>query len=224
MLRMLCATILAVLATAIAQAHFPFILPDSEGRTAKVVFSDELKPDTMVNVEKLAGTKLTLRDARGKESPLEWKKAEGFYQVAVPGSGSRTVYGVTEYGVLQKGNTKPFRLTYLPKAMLGPIESPVRPIGGPLKVEILPLGEVGKTRFQVIHAGKPAPAAEVTILLPQGGKKAVKTDPDGLTPTFEATGRYGVYARVTENKSGEFAGKKFDEIRYYATLVIDVAK
>ena len=97
----------------LAQAHFPFIVPDEKGTTAKVVFSDTLDPDTNVNIEKLANTKLTLRDATGKESPVEWKKGEGFYSLTIPGSGTRVVYGITDYGVLQKGDAKPFKLTLL---------------------------------------------------------------------------------------------------------------
>jgi len=211
-----------LLAGAVAQAHFPFIVPEADGSAVKVVFSDDLTPDTNVNVEKLAGTKLFVRDAGGKDAPLDWKKGDGFYQVAVPGTGPRVVYGVTEYGVLQKGDAKPFRLTYYPKALVGgPAKAAV---GGALKVEVLAAGDAGKTRFQVVHDGKPVAGAEVTVLPPGGSKKAVKTDADGFTPAFEAAGRYGVFARVTEAKGGEHAGKKYDEVRHYATLVLDIGK
>ena len=101
MYRMLGSTLVGLLAASVAQGHFPFIIPDANGETAKVVFSDDLSPDTNVNIEKLAGTKLTLRDTAGKETPLEWKKGEGFYAVTIPGSGNRVIYGLTDYGVLQ---------------------------------------------------------------------------------------------------------------------------
>ncbi|MDB5308572.1 MAG: Nickel uptake substrate-specific transrane region, partial [Gemmataceae bacterium] len=132
------------------------------------------------------------------------------------------VYGVTEYGVLQKGDAKPFRLTYYPKALVGPAAAKLAAVGDPLKVEIIPTGESGKTRFQVVHAGQPVAEAEETVLVPGAEKKAVKTDKQGFTPVFEPTGRYGVFARVIEAKGGEYAGKKFEETRYYATLVMDV--
>jgi hypothetical protein len=117
--RMACAVFFAFWAVAIAQAHFPFILPDSPGTSAKVVFSDELSPDPNVNVDKIANTKLLLRDSKGKESALEWKKEDGCYAVTLPGSGPRVVYGTTDYGVLQKGDAKPFKLVYYPKAVVG---------------------------------------------------------------------------------------------------------
>src|SRR5690349_7994035 len=110
------ALVVLLAAVSLAQAHFPFILPDEKATSAKVVFSDTLEPDANVNIEKLANTKMMIRDARGKESVAEWKKGDGFYSLAVPGSGNRLVYGVTDYGVLQKGDAKPFKLTYYPKA------------------------------------------------------------------------------------------------------------
>jgi uncharacterized GH25 family protein len=209
-----------LVASAMAQAHFPFIVPDAEGASAKVVFSDSLAPDTDVNIEKLAGTKLFLRAGAGKDTPLEWKKGEGFYAVKLPGNGSRVVYGITEYGVLQKGDAKPFRLVYYPKALLGDAEG--KAIGDPLKVEIVPARSGDKTRFQVLSAGKPAADAEVTVLVPGEEKKTAKTDKEGFTPGYEAKGRYGVFARVTDAKAGEFGGRKYDETRFYATLVADI--
>jgi hypothetical protein len=181
---------------------------------------DNLDPDKDVNIEKLDGTKLTLRDSSGKESPLTWKKGDACYVVSIPGSGARVVYGVTDYGVLQKGDAKPFRLVYYPKATVG--GPATKAVGGNLKVEIVAAGAVGKTRFQVLADGKPAPESEVTVILPGGSKKAVKTDAEGFTPAFDATGRYGVFARVTEAKAGEHAGKKYDETRSYATLVTEI--
>jgi hypothetical protein len=144
--------------------------------------------------------------------------------VTVPGTGDRVVYGVTEYGVLQKGDDKPFKLTYYPKAVLGSATAKEATVGEKLPLEVVATGSPGKLKFRVLAAGKPAPGLEVTVILPDGAKKAVTTDKDGLTPEYEATGRFGVYAKQIEAKSGELGGKKFDETRSYATLVCDVAK
>ena len=220
MSRLIGSLAVGLIAAAMAQAHFPFIVPDADGGSAKVVFSDTLAPDTEVNIEKLAGTKLFLRGADGKDSPLEWKKGDGCYEVKLPGAGARVVYGVTEYGVLQKGDAKPFRLVYFPKALLGGAEG--KAIGGTLKVEIVPASVGGKIRFQVVHAGKAVADAEVTVLVPGEEKKTAKTDKEGFTPAYEPKGRYGVFARVTDAKAGEYGGKKYDETRFYATLVMDV--
>jgi uncharacterized GH25 family protein len=223
MYRMIGAVAVGLLAGAAAHGHFPFVVPDDGGQSAKVVFSDTLDPDTDVNIEKIANTKLTLRDAAGKEAALEWKKSDGFYAVNVPGSGDRVVYGVTDYGVLQKGDDKPFKLAYYPKAVIGAANA--KPVGEKLPLEVVAEGGAGgKVRFQVLAAGKPVAESELTVLLPGGAKKMLKTDKDGYTTGFEGAGRYGVYAKHVEAKAGEHAGKKYDEVRSYATLVCDVAK
>lgn len=222
MYRMFGAVVIALFAVTVSRAHFPFVVPNEKGDAAKVVFSDSLEPDPAVNIEKIANTKLTLRDASGKESALEWKKDEGFYALNVPGTGDRAVYGVTDYGVLQKGDAKPFKLTYFPKAVLG---SPfAKPVGEKLPLEIVAEGKTGAARFQVLAAGKPVAGSEVTVMLPGGMKKAVTTDKEGYTTAFDATGRYAVQARHSEAKVGEHMGKKYDETRNYATLVCDVPK
>lgn len=222
MYRMIGAAVVGLFAVAVAQAHFPFIVLDAKGEAAKVVFSDNLEPDTAVNIEKIANTKLTLRDATGKESAVEHKKEEGFLAVNVPGKGDRVLYGVTDYGVLQKGDAKPFKLAYYPKAVIG--DATAKPVGEKLPLEVVAEGKAGALRFQVLAAGKAVANSEVTVMLPGGGKKAATTDKDGYTPVYDAAGRYGVYAKHVEAKAGEHAGKKYDEVRSYATLVCDVAK
>jgi uncharacterized GH25 family protein len=221
---MLGALTVGLFAVSVAHGHFPFIVPDGTGTAAKVVFSDTLEPDKNVNIEKLAGTKLTLRDAGGKEVAVEWKKGDGFYSLNVPGTGTRVVYGVTEYGVLQKGDAKPFKLTYYPKAVFGAATAKEATVGEKLPLEVVATGGAGKVKFQVLKAGKPLPDAEVSVTTPTSGKKDVKTDKDGFTPEFDGAGRYGVYAKLIEAKAGEHAGKKYDEARHYATLVCDVGK
>jgi uncharacterized GH25 family protein len=220
MYRMLGAIAMGLLATTLAQAHFPFIVLGDKGDSAKVVFSDSLEPDTNVNIEKLANTKLTLRDSAGKDSALEWKKGEGFYAVNVPGTGDRVVFGTTDYGVLQKGDAKPFKLMYYPKAVVG--TATAKAIGEKQPLEIVAEGKSAALRFQVLLAGKPLENAEVTVMLPAGNKKALTTDKNGFTTPIDGAGRYGVYAKHIEAKAGEHAGKKYDEIRHYATLVCDV--
>ncbi len=218
------AFVLAVLGAALAQAHFPYIVPEADGSSARVVFSDDLNPDTNVAIDKIAGTKLSVRDAAGKETLLEAKKGAGFLIIDVPGSGNRVVHGITEFGVLQKGDSKPFKLVYHPKAILGSATAKEATIGRKTPLEIVAVGAAGKVRFQVLAAGKPAADVDVSVLLPGSGKKAVKTDKSGFTPEFEGGGRYGVNAKHFEATSGDFAGKKYEEVRHYATLVCDIDK
>ena len=73
----------------------------------------------------------------------------------------------------------------------------------------------------MLAKGKPVADAEVTVLLPGDERKKVVTDKAGYTPVFEAAGRYGVWARHFETVSGESGGQKYEEVRHYATLVVD---
>jgi uncharacterized GH25 family protein len=221
MIRVLSAPIFSLAIVSLAQAHFPFIVPDGDGAKAKVIFSDTLDPDARVNIEKIANTKLTLRDGAGKDSPLEWSKNMDHYLVNIPRPGQGTIFGVTDYGVLQKGEGKPFRLQYYPKAILGSVKGAAS-LGEQVALEVLPVGDAGKLKFQLLAAGKPVADAEVSVIVPGGTRKAVKTDAEGFTPAFEQSGRFGVYARRSEMKSGEHAGQKYDEVRQYASLVVDV--
>jgi uncharacterized GH25 family protein len=222
-LQILPALIVAMAWVSTARGHFPFIVPDNSGQSVTVVFSDTLAPDTNVNIEKIANTRLTLRHANGQETALQWTKGNGHYHVSVPSGELRIIYGVTDYGVLQKGEAPPFKLVYYPKAILGPASDPRAVIGPKLPLEVAVEGKAGNIRFRVLLQGKPLSEAETTILLPDGSKQTVRTDREGYTPVFRATGRYGVWTRWMEDKKGEHAGQTFQQIRHYATLVCDIS-
>ena len=215
------AIVLAVATT--ASAHFPFLVPDGADK-GKAVFSDSLKPDSAgVPVDKIAATKLAVID-NGKAAELTWThdKTANCYTFAVPGSGSRIVIGTTDYGVLQRGDAKPFHLRYYAKAIFGDIPAAEKATVGALApLELVPVVEDGKLRFKVVAGGKAMAKVEVTVLVPGEDKsKVVVADDGGMTSGFEKSGMYGAYARMTEAKSGEIGGKKYDEVRNYATLVV----
>jgi N-acetylneuraminic acid mutarotase/uncharacterized GH25 family protein len=203
------------------RAHFIWIVPDrADTAKATVIFSEDLKPDEAVPVEKIAAAKLFTLDAAGKTIPLDWKKDDHAYQVRVPDTGV-VLGGVCRYGVLQRGEGKPFLLAYYPKFIRGEIQDakPCRQ----LLLEIVPRG---KGRFQVFFAGKPAADDEVIVLSPAAdSKESLKTDAQGEFK-FQTTvpGLYGIRVRHIEAKSGEHIGKRYDEARHYATLVFHVTE
>lgn len=206
----------------VAQAHFVYVVPEADGTKAKVIFSDSLEPDEGVPITKIKNTKLTLRDGTGKESPIELKEEKTYYAVTVPGKGSRTVYGVTNYGVLKKGDAKPFLLKYYPKTIVGGLTAETQKIGEALPIEIVPVAADGKIRFQVIAKGKPLAETEVSVAAPKSDKgEKVTTDKEGFTKAFDAKGTYGLWTRHSENATGEADGMKYEEIRSYATLVVE---
>jgi uncharacterized GH25 family protein len=209
-----------------AFAHFPFLVPDGPAK-GKAVFSDTLKPDKDVPVERITNTKLVVL-ADGKAADLAWThdKAANCYTFEVPGTGSRVVVGSTEYGVYQRGDSKPFLLHYYPKAIFGDLPAEAQATAGDrVPLELVPVAAGGKLRFKAVAGGKPLAKTDVSVLIPGETKsKDVQTDDAGLTPEFDKPGTYGAYVRRAEPKAGEKDGKKYDEVRHYATLVVPFGK
>ncbi|OWK35799.1 hypothetical protein [Fimbriiglobus ruber] len=221
--RLLVAAVAALILVPAARAHFIFVIPDGANK-ATVVLSEGLEPDAGVNAKLFAGTKLTARAVGGKDTALTTTAKEHALSVEVPGDGPRVIFGTTDLGVRQRGDNPAFRLVYYPKAVLGRADDALVTLGSAVPAELVPVGQTGAVRFKLLAAGKPVADAEVTVIPPSGGEGAkVKTDKDGLTPEYKAAGRYGAWSRVVETKSGELDGKKYDTVRHYPTLVVDVA-
>jgi len=204
---------------ALAQAHFVFVVPQAGGAGAQIVMSDSLTPDLGVDI--IAGTKLHARAADGTVTPLTFERPEKtFFWTALPGSGDRVVYGVTDFGISTRGG-KPFVLVYHPKTIVGdPFDAKSRVSDA--VVELVPKSAKEGFKLQLYARGKLQPDSEVLVILPNGEDKKVKTDANGETPAFSLPGRYGAWGRFFEGPAGERDGKKYDETRHYATLVCDV--
>jgi N-acetylneuraminic acid mutarotase/uncharacterized GH25 family protein len=221
-------SLVVALATAAAsQAHFVFAVPQADGKTVRVVFSDDLEPDEHVAIEKIAKLKLEalLADGKSVELPL---KQEKHHLEATLGTGKpQVLFGSFDYAVLQKGTDKPYLLKYHPQAIVRGCTPSLPSAAIKAPIQIIPLLEAAGVRFQVIVDGKPKADVEVNVVLPAGsedGKKAkAATDKDGRTQVFSHKGHFGAWAKHAETKAGEFDGKKYGEIRHYASLTVDVS-
>ena len=222
------------LAAATAQAHHIWIIPDkSGGPAAKAVFADFLEPDQPEMLTKVSHAKLHVRDAAGKESPLAWKKGtwkkgEDTFLLDVPGDGERTVGGECVYGVVThdhrlRKEVEPYLLVYYPKALLGTAAEP-KPWDR-LALEIVPAVSGDEVRLRVLYRGKPAAGAEMRVHPADGDREDHRTDANGeVRVPFKAAGPYGFQTRRIEAKGGEHDGKKYVEVRHYASLVLVRAK
>jgi hypothetical protein len=213
MRRMLLAAVFAATA-GLAQPHFVYVVPTPTG-AATVVFSDDLEPDENVPVAKIAGLKLQARTADGKDTAVECK-VEKHHLTATAPAGA-VLHGSVTYGLTTKAGAKPSLLVYHPKAVPAGVANAV--VGA--AAEAVPVTEAGKTRFRLLVAGKPVADAEGSVTLPDGTKQKVKTDAEGFTEGFAVTGRYAVWLRHTEAKAGDHDGKKYEDVKHYATLVFD---
>lgn len=203
--------LLFLLATAPVCGHFIFIVPEGQGDTkAKVVFSEELEPDDAVNVELIGKTQL-----RAGNRELKMTKGEHAYLVDLPGD-ARVIGGDCRYGVLQRGQSKPFLLMYYAKLVRG------RVVDAPLANSPLEITAKKTGRFVVLFQGKPAARAEVHLVAPKK-KGPIETDENGeFELDVSQPELYGLRARHIEQASGEVEGKKYEEVRHYATLVFRV--
>ncbi len=204
----------------LAKAHFVFVVPQPGAATAHVILSETLLPSDEVDVGLIAKTSLSLRDLSGAETRLVLEKADHAYVITLPGAGTRLIHGSIDLG-LQERQGKSFLLVYYPKTVVGNAFEAKAAVGSSAPVEIVPDGKPGALRLKVLAHGKPQPDSEVTIILPDGTQKKLKTDGGGLTETLTETGRFGAWARYWEALGGEREGKQYTETRNYATLVFD---
>lgn len=204
------AAVLALAVSAALHAHFVFAIPDDSGGKIHVIINEELKPSLEVGVGIIAGTKLSLRDAAGAETPLTLTTEEHTLTGTLPGprTGTRIVHGLTDLGMTSRGSSTPYRLLYYPKTILGSAFD--ASLGGDVPVELVPHGKAGAVTLELVARGKPLPDAEITVILPDGTQQKVMTGADGRTGPFKQTGRYGAWARFWETSE-----------RHYATLVFD---
>ena len=204
-----------------ARAHFVFVVPDDRGLRAEVVFSESLEADPDVDDAPLETMVLEGRSHDGRISPLHVRARGTGCGIDLPG-GVTSVGGRLDYGVMTRGGTEPFLLVYHPRMILG---DPFAPAAAPVADQaprIVPRGAPGAVRFLVEAAGRPVTDADVTVILPDGGQEKVKTGPDGLSPAFAASGRYGAWARYVERVAGEHAGKPYAQVRHYPTIVCTI--
>jgi hypothetical protein len=215
-----CWTVL-FLATVIvpARGHFIYIVPSADGKTALVVFSDELGPDEAVPITKITQTRLYLQGKDGSASALEMTQKGNAYVVSLPAGATHTIGGTCLYGVLDKG-AEPYLLNYYPRAVLG--RGDMSAVWNKLPLQIVLNGDKGTVLFK----GRPVAGAEVTYQSPGENKRVkIPTGEDGTFnfPIPKGNGLVAFLARHIEAKAGTYEGKEFKESRHYATLVVSAA-
>ncbi|MCW5964999.1 MAG: hypothetical protein KIT83_13245 [Bryobacterales bacterium] len=203
--------------------HFVFVSAQPGGREARIVMSEDVKPD--LDVKLIASTRLEMLAEDGSVTAVNFSQPEkNYFSVAVPGSGTRVLFGKTEFGVVQRGESKPHLLIYYPKSVIGDAFSPRAVLGSRSPVELQAMGDAEGIRFRLTAFGKPVTGGEVVVILPDGSESKVKTDGNGETEgEFRERGQYAVWARYWVDAAGEYQGKAYEQVRHYATLVVDTS-
>lgn len=213
-----------VVLTGAAHAHFPFIIPAQGGATGTLVMSETLTPDKKVSVGLLSGTPLVVRESDGTTHELIVPQASDGMDtlgLAFTGSGTRTVYGTFDLGVMARAGATPHQLIYHAKGVIGDPFDPSTVLGQPVPIEFA--AEVGNHCYhlRLFIDGKPAANAPMHLIHEDGRDEELTTDGDGRTPPL-MPGRFGAWARHWVDAKGELDGKAFEQMRHYATYVADL--
>jgi hypothetical protein len=206
-----------------AQAHFLFIriLPPAEGgRAAEVYFSELAEAGDPRFVNKIAKTELWLQQTPGRFVEVKAHKAPDRLRAWVPEEGPVVVVGRCVYGVLARPRQTPFLLRHFPKALAGaPAELNKMQAYGKLPLEIVAAFEDDGIRLTALKDGKPVPKAQFVTVDARLTNVQLTANEDGrATWKPPADGVYSVYTRGTRKESGEAGGKKYEEIRDFATV------
>lgn len=211
-----------MLAAGRAEAHFLFvrILPPAEGgRAAEVYFSELAEAGDSRFIDKIAGTQLWLQKTPGAFEPLTVHKAPDRLRAWLPVAGSVMVVGRCDYGVLARPKQTAFLLRHFPKALAGnPDElNRLKPYGR-LPLEVVAACQGDEMHFTALKDGKPVPKAEFITVDAKLNNVKLTADAEGRAKWKPpASGVYAVYTRDTRKEAGEAGGKKYDEIRDFAT-------
>jgi hypothetical protein len=228
-----CALLLLAVAVTPARAHFLWIVPDKpEGTktTVRVIFSESLEPEGPDILDLTDRTGLWVCGRDGHPTPIKVESSKpGGHVVTLDGKGPWEVAGVCRYGVVRRGREEPFLLVYYPKtyARLSAAEGLPHCKGEAeerLALDITPVEKDERTCVVRWH-GKPLPGADVVVVtLGETKAQSMKTDGQGrITLAGDKQGIYGIRARHVEGREGEEGGKKYKEVRHYATLVVELA-
>jgi len=220
------------------RAHFLFIRLGTQaeaGRSAEVYFSEQAEAGDPRFIAKVAHTKLWVETRPGEFHELRVHQAADRLRAPLPADRSLVVVGECEYGVLARPNQTPFLLRYYPKAVAGAaLELNRMTPRGEIPFEIQPTFEDDghdkdqkssprrRIRLVALRHGKPIAGAVFTAIDSDLSEETIKAGPDGTAGwTPPAPGRYSIYVRQTLKQTGELEGKKYDEIREFATLAFN---
>lgn len=205
-----------------AQAHFLFtrIGPPAEGgRAVEVYFSEYVSAGDPRYIDRMRSARFELQTAAGVFRPLELRQLSDRLRAHVPHNGPLMAAGTWEYGVIARPGETPFLLRHYAKAVAGTPEevNPLLPRGS--RLEVLARFEADGVALTAMREGKPVPRAKFTTVAPDLASDELEGDASGQA-TFkpESNGYFCVYIGHVDPTAGEDNGKRFEEIREFATV------
>lgn len=210
--------ILAMLAsTSTAQAHFIWVY-QADGKI-QIVFGEGLEPDQAKFLAGIQSMK-AYQVVDGKRQAVQFTQKEsigtGWFEHDCEHVG-QTIDVHCRYGVFGRGDSK-MLLDYGAKYINLNSGTPAKP-GTELRLDLVPTMENGELNIAAFFDGKPVEGVEIEIA--RTPLQATLTTSSEGTINLACPPRYTVRGKYTVAQAGEVDGKKYDEERYYCTLVID---
>ncbi len=216
------AMLAVLLGPAWAQAHFLFLRigPAAEGgRAAEVYFSEYASAGDPRYIDKVATAQFAIQTTPGQFQPLPMQKLTARLRGRVSVAGPLMVAGQLDYGVLDRPGEKPFLIRHFSKAVTGKAAEVVAFTPRGTRLEVLGTPTPDGMTLTALLDGKPMPGAKFTTVAPDLTGEELIGDSDGkVVFKPESRGVHCVYIGHVEPSSGEHAGKRYDEIREFATL------
>lgn len=205
----------------VSQAHFLWILNDTQSGSGKVHvhFSESADPGDPGLLDKVANAEVWTLDGRGQPKALPLQKSANSLAAEMPKPA--TTFLRHTYGVSTKGG-EPFLLKYYAKSYPFALPGTWRAVqdNERLPLEIVPAIESSGMGLTVTWRGQPQAGATVTVVGPGIATKLEGiTDAAGTFPCqLTQSGTYSIRARHIEPTSGKFDDKEYKSVRHYSTL------
>ncbi len=231
----------AILSTAIlvpaAHAHFIWLAPcvDAQdepgpGETAtslEVFFGEDSQPDNPALLDLLSEIQIWRLDSTGAAEALKPSRAGDSLAVKLDASTptSTSLYvAAQDFGVREKGGGA-FLLKYYAKAGPSADQDAWQKVSSEekLALDVRPKVDGAQIVLEVAFEGSPAVGAEVVVIGPGIGDFSGETGTDGSASlALGRAGRYAIRVRHVVPTAGEVDGKKYDDVRHYSTVTLDV--
>lgn len=211
-----------------AQAHFVWVALSSSEGTASLFFGEGPEPSDVELLDRVAQANVFARDADGKYVPLKLEKkvsgSNGSWSVTKGSNAWQGLEAVCDYGVVTKRES-PFWLKYYAKYIdRVALNNQVLCQSEKLPLDMVPSQQGDGIALQVTMDGKPVAGAEVTIVDDANEQQKLTTDATGrVVLRNPKSAVYSVRAKWVEEKSGENEGKKYESIRHYSTMALNLS-
>jgi len=200
------------------KAHYIWVY--HEDGKIKVVFGEELEPDEARFLTGLKPMTVFSDGEQSTELSLTQKSDgdQGWFETTFEAAGPAIKLNCP-YGVFRRGE-KSMWLDYSARYVQLPTASHLKADAN-LTLDVIPTWRDGALELTTTFEGKPAANVELTITPQVGATIETKSNEVGAI-TVPLPARYRIMAKKVVAEAGEIDGQKFDEQRFFCTVVIDL--